>query len=323
MKGFRTGFVVVFAVSLLLGGQLFAGGKTEAPGGQKQLTIGFDAMDVSNTWMKYAHDAMVKRAKELGIKLIVYDSQDDVAKQAANMEDLTALGVDGIVTNPIDVDSLVPAINKAVKAGVPVATFDRAAIGADYSFYVGCDDVLSGRVIGEFVAKKLGGKGKIILITGVPGSSPQLNRSQGFKEVIAKYPGLTIAFEQTAEFEREKGMKVMEDAITAVPDFNAVVCQDDDTMMGALQALKSAGVPRSNYIITGNDGVPDGLRAIRDGLADATVQYPIGQAPEVLDRLVDFLRGQPPAEKDFMMSPWLITKENLDTGDFYDLIEKE
>jgi ABC-type sugar transport system substrate-binding protein len=319
----------VLAVCLafaLIGAVAFAGAQKEkaAPAGGKQLTIGFDAMNVAFTWMKFAHDAMVKKAGELGIKFIVYDSENDVAKQTANMEDLVALGVDGIVVNPIDVSSLVPAINKAAKTGIPVATFDRAAVGADYTFYVGCDDVAGGRMIADFVAKKLGGKGKIILITGSPGSSPQLDRSKGFKEQLAaKYPGLTIAFEQTGEFFREKGMQVMEDAITAVPDFNAVVCQNDDMMMGAIQALKSAGIPRSKYVLVGYDGVPDGLRAVRDGLADCTVQYPIGQAPEVLERLVRYLRGEKPAQKDYEMPPWIITKDNLKTGDFYSLIAND
>ena len=290
---------------------------------EKQLTIGFDAMNVVFTWMKFAHDAMVSKAEELGIKFIVFDSENDIAKQSANMEDLIALGVDGIVANPIDVDSLTPAINRAAEAGIPVATFDRAAVGANYSFYVGCDDVAGGRMIADFVAEKLGGKGKIILITGSPGSSPQLDRSKGFKEQLQKYPGLEIVFEQTGEFFREKGMQVMEDAIQAVPDFNAVVSQNDDMMLGAIQALKTAGIDRSKYIITGYDGVPDGLRAVRDGEADCTVQYPIAQAPEVLERLVRYLRGEKPAEKDYEMPPWIITKDNLETGDFYPLIAED
>ena len=290
---------------------------------EKQLTIGFDAMNVVFTWMKFAHDAMVAKAKDLGIKFIVFDSENDIAKQSSNMEDLITLKVDGIVANPIDVNSLTPAINKATKAGIPVATFDRAAVGADYTFYVGCDDVAGGRMIADFVADKLGGKGKIILITGSPGSSPQLDRSKGFKEQLKKYPGLEIVFEQTGEFFREKGMQVMEDAIQAVHDFNAVVCQNDDMMLGAIQALKTAGIDRSKYVITGYDGVPDGLRAVRDGEADCSVQYPIAQAPEVLERLVRYLRGEKPAEKDYEMPPWIITKDNLETGDFYSLIAND
>jgi len=315
MKGRFVHFLLFCLIVILSSGVVFAE--------EKQLTIGFDAMNVAFTWMKFAHDAMVEKAKELGIKLIVLDSENDVAKQSANMEDLIAMGVDGIVVNPIDVASLVPAINKAAAAGIPVATFDRAAIGANYTFYVGCDDVAGGRMVADFVAEKLGGEGKIILITGSPGSSPQLDRSQGFKEELKKYPGLKIVFEQTGEFFREKGMQVMEDAITAVPDFDAVVCQNDDMMLGAIQALKTAGIDRSKYIITGYDAVPDGLRAVRDGGADCTVQYPIAQAPEVLERLVRYLRGEPPAEKDYEIAPWIITKDNLETGDFYSLIAED
>jgi ribose transport system substrate-binding protein len=313
--------IAVLLCLILSSGSVFASGKAEEK--DDQIVIGFDAFNVSMTWMKFAHDAMVEEAKKLGVKLIVLDSENEASKQASNMEDLVALKVDGIIANPIDVASLSPAIDKAAAEGVAVATFDRAAVGAAYEFYVGCDDVAGGRLVADFVNEKLGGKGKIVLITGAPGSSPAIDRTKGFKEQLKKYPGLTIAFDQTGEFWREKGMQVMEDAITAVPDFDAVVCQNDDMMMGAIQAIQSAGINVNDVVITGYDGVPDGLRAVRDGLADCTLQYPIGQAPEALRRLVAFLKGESPAEKDYEMSPWIITKDNLDTGDFYSLIEGE
>ena len=316
--------VTILCIMALLAasvGLLFARGKEEEGEG---LVIGFDAFNVSMTWMKFAHDAMVEEAENLGVKLIVLDSENEASKQASNIDVLVALGVDGVVANPIDVDSLTPAINNAAAAGVAVATFDRAAKNAEYVFYVGCDDVEGGRLVAEFVADKLGGKGKIVLLTGTPGSSPARDRTTGFFEKLEEYPGLEVVFNQTGEFWREKGMQVMEDAITATGgDFDAVVCQNDDMMMGAIQAIQSAGIDVDDVVITGYDGVPDGLRAVRDGLADCTVQYPIGQAPEVLKRLVKYLEGQAPAEKDYEMPPWVITKENLDTGDFYSLIADE
>lgn len=321
MKKSKMVVVTVCIMALLFSAAVlgFARGDREEEEGQ--LVIGFDAFNVSMTWMKFAHDAMVEEAKRLGVKLIVLDAENEASRQASNMEDLVALGVDGIVANPIDVDSLTPAINKAASEGVAVATFDRAAKAADYVFYVGCDDVQGGRLVADFVADKLGGNGKIILLTGTPGSSPARDRSTGFFEQLEKYPGLEVVFNQTGEFWREKGMQVMEDAITATRgDFDAVVCQNDDMMMGAIQAIQTAGIDVNDVVITGYDGVPDGLRAVRDGLADCTLQYPIGQAPEVLKRLVKYLEGESPAEKDFEMSPWIITKENLDTGDFYSLI---
>jgi ABC-type sugar transport system substrate-binding protein len=323
MKKMRFLVTILCIMALLAAsvGLLFARGKEEEGEG---LVIGFDAFNVSMTWMKFAHDAMVEEAENLGVKLIVLDSENEASKQASNMEDLVALGVDGVVANPIDVDSLTPAINNAAAEGVAVATFDRAAKNAEYVFYVGCDDVEGGRLVAEFVADKLGGKGKIVLLTGTPGSSPARDRTTGFFEKLEEYPGLEVVFNQTGEFWREKGMQVMEDAITATGgDFDAVVCQNDDMMMGAIQAIQSAGIDVDDVVITGYDGVPDGLRAVRDGLADCTVQYPIGQAPEVLKRLVKYLEGQAPAEKDYEMPPWVITKENLDTGDFYSLIADE
>jgi ribose transport system substrate-binding protein len=303
--------LLVFASTAVI----FAGGGKKKEE-KEQLVIGFDAFNVSMTWMKFAHDAMVEEAKNLGVKLIVLDSENEASKQASNMEDLVAMGVDGIVANPIDVDSLSPAINAAAEKDVAVATFDRAAICAD--------DVEGGRLVADFVADKLGGRGKIILLTGTPGSSPARDRTKGFFERLEKYPGLEVVFNQTGEFWREKGMQVMEDAITVTKgDFDAVVCQNDDMMMGAIQAILTAGIDVKDVVITGYDGVPDGLRAVRDGQADCTVQYPIGQAPEVLRRLVAYLKGEAPAQKDYEMPPWVITKDNLDTGDFYSLIASE
>jgi ribose transport system substrate-binding protein len=308
--------LVLFTLFAAMG---FAGGQKP----KEQITVGFNAMNVSMTWMVFAKEAMEEAAKDMGVKLIILDAENDVSKQAANMEDLVALGVDAIITDPIDVNSLTPAINKAADEGVPTATFDRAAIGAKYAFYVGCDDVEGGRKVADFVADKLNKRGKIVFLTGTPGSSPARDREKGLKEQLQKYPGLQIVFEQTGEFYREKGMQVMEDAITAVPDFDAVVCQNDDMMMGAIQAIQAAGIDPQSKVIVGFDGVPDGLRAVRDGLADATVQYPVGQAAEVLKRVVSYLQGNPPAEKDYEMPPWVITKENLDSGDFYRLIEND
>ena len=323
MKKVRLVVTLVCIVSMLLVTGLVFAGAREKPK-EEQLVIGFDAFNVSMTWMKFAHDAMVEEAGNLGVKLIVLDSENEASKQASNMEDLVALNVDGIVANPIDVDSLTPAINDAASKGVAVATFDRAAKNAEYVFYVGCDDVEGGRLVADFVADKLGGKGKIVLLTGTPGSSPARDRTTGFFERLEKYPGLEVVFNQTGEFWREKGMQVMEDAITATGgDFDAVVCQNDDMMMGAIQAIQAAGIDPKSKVIVGFDGVPDGLRAVRDGLADATVQYPVGQAAEVLKRVVSYLQENPPAEKDYEMPPWIITKENLDSGDFYSLIAND
>ena len=135
-------------------------------------------MNVSMTRMVFAKQAMGQAAENTGVRLIILDAENNVSKQAANMEDLVALGVDAIITDPIDVNSLTPAINKAADEGVPTATFDRAAIGADFAFYVGCDDVEGGRMVADFVAEKLGSKGMIVFLTGTPGSSPARERAK-------------------------------------------------------------------------------------------------------------------------------------------------
>lgn len=318
------GTILVLALGLVSVGIAAASGSTEASQKTtgKQLVIGFNPVNTTMTWMQLARTRLLAQAKKLGVQVIVTPTQNSVAKQSSNMEDLIARGVDGIITDPIDVSSLTPEINKAVAAGIPVVTMDRAAPKSNYTFFVGSDDVAAGRLVADYVNKRLSGNGNIIYITGSMGSSPQINREKGFKEELAKYPGLHIAFEQTGGFFRAQGMKVMEDAITAVPKFNAVVCQNDDMMMGAIQALKAAGIPRGSYVITGNDGIPDALKAIRAGEADATVQYPVKMAPIALTELVNYLHTkQMPKEKNDLIMPWVITKDNLSTGDFYSMIK--
>jgi ribose transport system substrate-binding protein len=317
-------FIILVVILFFLNGLIFAGGKPDEKAAEKEtITIGVNLHNVAMTWMKFAQDAMIEEGENLGIELIMLDAENDVAKQAANMEDLIALKVDGIVVPPLDVSGLNPAINSARAAGIPVATFDRAAIGADYIFYVGCDDVKGGRFAGEFVAEKLNGKAKIIHIYGTPGSSPARDRTKGLHEVVDKYPGMEIVFEQTGEFFIEKAMQTMEDALMAVPTFDAVVCQDDNMMLGAIEAMKAAGIDPEPYVITGYGGFPDGLRAIRDGIADCSISYPIEMAPEVLRRMVDYLRGKSPAEKDYEIPPIVITKDNLEEGDFYSMIAND
>jgi len=326
MKSNKNKVLIILVVFLFcLNGLIFASGKQEekVEADKEMITIGVNLHNVAMTWMKFAQDAMLEEGENLGIEIIMLDAENDVAKQAANMEDLIALQVDGIVVPPLDVSGLNPAIDSARAAGIPVATFDRAAIGADYIFYVGCDDVKGGRLAGEFVAEKLNGKAKIIHIYGTPGSSPARDRTKGLHEVVDKYPGMEIVFEQTGEFFIEKAMQTMEDALMAVPTFDAVVCQDDNMMLGAIEAMKAAGIDPRSLVITGYGGFPDGLRAIRDGVADCSISYPIEMAPEVLRRMVDYLRGKSPAEKDYEIPPIVITKDNLEEGDFYSMIAND
>lgn len=286
---------------------------------EEGLTIGFIAMNRFMTWMQYALKGAEEVAAERGVELIVYDAENKVDKQTALVEDLIAQGVDAIMTDPINVESLTPALEQADAAGIPVITFDRRAEGAPYFAFVGSDDVIGGRLAAQFIAEQIGGAGRVIEIVGAAGASPTIDRGNGFHdELETNYPDIEIVYSQTGEFTREQGMAVMEDAIIAAGEFDAVFAHNDDMMMGALQAMKDAGIDLDDVVTISYDGVPDALRAIQDGEHDATIQYPAGQAGMAMTIIIDYLEnGTMPENKDDKIDPWVITIDNLDTGDFY------
>jgi len=217
--------------------------------------------------------------------------------------------------NPLDVNILNPVIEEAHAKGIPVVTFDRRAVGAPVLFHVGADDTFGERLAVEYVAAKLNGVGKIISILGQTGSSPAINRETGLKAELVHYPGLQIVFEQSGQFARDTGLTVMEDAITATHgNFDAVIAANDDSALGAIQAMKDAGIDPTKKIVIGYDGVPDGLRAIQSGEETASIQYPVAMARTAMDELCEYmLHGTMPAQTDFDIMPWLLVKANIDT----------
>jgi len=287
------------------------------------LTIGFIAMNQTMEWMTYALKSAQAAADEAGVKMLVYDAEDDAAKQGSLMEDLIAQKVDAIITDPITVESLNPFMQKAEDEGILVATFDRRAEGAPYFAFIGCDDVKGGGLDLKFIADALGGKGDIVVLVGQLGAGPTIDRGTGFDTALKDYPDLKVVFSQTADFMKEKGLTVMEDAITKTGGkFDAVYAYNDSMMLGALQAMNDAGLDQSKIVTVSYDGVPDVLAAIRDGNLDATTQYPVGMAGAIVKVVVDYLtKGTAPEKKDDKMDPWIITKDNLETGDFYDLMK--
>jgi len=290
------------------------------PAAEENLTIGFIAMNRFMTWMQYALKGAEEVAAERGVELIIYDAENKVDKQTSLVEDLIAQDVDAIMTDPINVESLTPALKQAEEAGIPVVTFDRRAEGAPYFAFVGSDDVIGGRLAAQYIAEQIGGEGRVIEIVGAAGASPTIDRGNGFHdELETNYPDIEVVYSQTGEFTREQGMAVMEDAIIATGgDFDAVFAHNDDMMMGALQAMKDAAIDLDEVVTISYDGVPDALRAIEAGEHDATIQYPAGQAGMAMNIIIDYLEDETmPENKDDKIDPWVITMDNLDTGDFY------
>ncbi len=272
--------VVCMAVSLF-SGMIFASPKP----------IGMVLSTLNNPFFVTLRDGAAARAKKLGYQLIVLDSQNDSAKESSNMEDLIQQKVGSILMNPVDSDAVVNSVKAANNAKIPVLTVDRASNGGSVVTHIASDNVAGGRMAGEYIAKLLKGKGKVVEIQGVPGTSAARDRGKGFNEVIAKNSGIKIVAQQEAGFDRQKGLTVMENILQAQPEINAVFCHNDEMALGALKAIQAA--KRTGIIVVGFDATDDAVKAVTAGSMAATVaQQPALIGSLGVDNAVNVMKGQ-------------------------------
>lgn len=254
-------------------------------------------------------DEALAYADELGVELRTHDSQNQSSVQMAAVENFISQKVDGILISPMTTDSLVPAIEAAVKAGIPVATVDRKANTDKVLIHVGADNVEGGRAAARFIIDQLGGSGTVIELEGTPGASAALDRKGGFDEII-NASNVKIIVSQTADFSRSKAQNVMENLMQAYPKFDAVFGANDEMIIGAIEAMQSAGMNPTSKVTIGFDATTDAFSYMKEGLLDATIdQFPGQQASRALDVLVGYIKtGAKPANAIEYISPLPVTE---------------
>lgn len=242
-------------------------------------TVGLSVSTLNNPFFVTLRDGAKAAADKAGLELLVLDAQDKPDKQVADIEDLTQKKVKVILVNPTDAAAVVPAIQRANGAGVPVITVDRAASGGKVAFHIASDNVAGGRLAADFVCKLLGGKGKLAELEGIPGSSAARDRGKGFNdELKSKCAGVTVAARQTANFDRAQGLTVMENILQAQPRLDAMFAHNDEMALGAVQAIKSS---KRKIKVVGFDATDDAVKAVHACDMAATV----AQQPKEMGRL--------------------------------------
>lgn len=237
----------------------------EAPAVKK---VGLVLSTLNNPFFVTLKEGAEAKAKELGIELIVLDSQNDPAKDMANVEDLVTKGVSLILLNPTDSDAVVNAVKAANAAKIPVITIDRAANGGEVVAHVASDNIAGGKMAADFINEKLAGKGKVVELQGIAGTSAARDRGQGFNDELKTFAGLKVVAAQPADFDRTKGLNVMENILQAQPDIQAVFAHNDEMALGAVQAIEASG---KKIMVVGFDAVDDAVKAVNDGKMAATV----------------------------------------------------
>ncbi|HCH01363.1 MAG TPA: ribose ABC transporter substrate-binding protein RbsB [Vibrio sp.] len=244
---------------------------------QAQDTMAIVVSTLNNPFFVSMKDGAEAKAKELGYDLIVLDSQNDPSKELSNVEDLSVRGVKTILINPTDSDAVSNAIRIANRANIPVLTLDRGASRGDVVSHIASDNVAGGEMAGKFIIEKVGEKAKVIQLEGIAGTSAARERGEGFMNAV-KNSQLDLLASQPADFDRSKGLNVMENLLAANGDVQAVFAQNDEMALGALRAVQASG---KEILIVGFDGTDDGIAAVNRGILGAT----IAQQPALIGEL--------------------------------------
>lgn len=240
-------------------------------------TLAVVVSTLNNPFFVSMKDGAEKKAKELGYKLIVLDSQNDPSKELSNIEDLTVRGVKAILINPTDSDAVSNAIRMVNRTKIPVLTLDRGATRGEVASHIASDNVVGGELAGNFIVEAVGNDAKVIQLEGIAGTSAARERGEGFMNAV-NASKMKLLASQPADFDRTKGLNVMENLLAANPDVQAVFAQNDEMALGALRAVQASG---KDVVIVGFDGTDDGVAAVKRGVLAATV----AQQPELIGAL--------------------------------------
>jgi len=268
--------------------------------------------------MTNVREYMDKQAKAYpkgdGVQLQFEDARADVVKQLSQVENFISQKVDAIIVNPVDTASTARISKSALEAGIPLVYVNRRPDQKDLPKGVAAvtsDDEEAGRLQMQYIAEKLGGKGKVVILLGDLANNSTTNRTKGIKEVLAKYPQIKIEQEQTGIWLRDRGMTLVNDWLTQGREFNAVLANNDEMAIGAAMALKSAGTKPGSVLIAGVDGTPDGLNAITKGEMTVSVfQDAKGQAVGSVEAARKMAKKEA-IEQNIVIPFKLITPDNV------------
>lgn len=260
---------------------------TEAPGSaddkevgdneKEDIKIGLSVSTLNNPFFVTLRDSAESKAEELGYEIVTADAQDDPSKQLSDIEDMLQQDIDVLLVNPTDSDAVVAAVELANGEEIPVVTVDRSSEGGEVIAHVASDNISGGEMAGEFIGEKLENEGKVVELEGVSGSSTSRERGEGFHNIINEIDELEIVASQSADFDRTKGLSVMENIIQGSGDVDAVFAHNDEMALGALEALEAKNI-LEDVIVVGFDATDDAIASVEAGRLDAT----IAQQPDLI-----------------------------------------
>jgi ribose transport system substrate-binding protein len=305
----RKAYHILFALTIVL---LFVqcGSKTN---NKKQKKIAVVISTLNNPWFVFLANKAQEKARALGYETRLFDSQNNTALESDHFDNIIVEGFDAILFNSTDADGSVANVLKAKAAGIPVFCMDREVNSLNAATSQILSDSYSGAVsIGKYFVQQLNKKGNYVELLGLVGDNNTWARSKGFHSVVDNYPALKLVAQQSADFDRNKAMEVMESVLQAHPDIDAVFCGNDAMAMGAYQALLSAN-KAGKVKVFGFDGADDVIAAIRDNKITATgMQFPLVMAETAAEYADEYIKGKRDFPQKVPVAVELVTKKNID-----------
>lgn len=272
----------VIAVLLII----LAACSTEAPGSTDEteagddggdVKIGFSISTLNNPFFVTLRDGAEATAEEAGYQLVTSDAQDDPTTQLSDIEDLIQQDIDVLLINPVDSEAISSAVSLANDAGIPVVTVDRNAEDGEVVTHIASDNEAGGEMAAEYILDQLDEEGNLVELEGISGSSTTRERGQGFHNIVDDLASIEVVATQSADFDRTKGLSVMENILQSQGQVDALFAHNDEMALGALEALEGQGM-LEDVIVVGFDATDDAVAAVEDGRMDAT----IAQQPELI-----------------------------------------
>ncbi len=281
--------------------------------------IGVSMDKFDDNFLTVLRNGMAEYAKTLpGVTLQIEDAKDDVSKQLSQVQNFIANGVDAIIVNPVDTSATAAITKAAADAGVPLVYVNRQPADVDKlgpkAAFVASNEAESGTLEAKQICKLLGGKGNILVMEGVLSNQSAVQRTQDVHEVISTpdCSGVKVVAEQTANYDRTQAQNLMTNWLSKGLKFDAVVSNNDEMAIGALQAMKSAGVDTKSAIVGGIDATQDALASMKSGDLKVTVfQDAAGQGKGAVDAALALAAGKP-VEKKVYIPFLLVTPANMD-----------
>jgi ribose transport system substrate-binding protein len=300
-------------MAAVLGAALVAAGacSRDAKNHKLEIVLVTKALD-SEFWQRIKSGAEEAARADAGVRLAVLAPAQEINidQQVSILEDQILKRVSALAVSPAGVAEILPVLDKAKAAGIPVVIVDTYVPWPSMVSFIGIDNRLGGRLAGEYILRTIGGKGKVAVIRGVLGVATQEDRLTGFRDAIANARGVELVAVQPANSERALGMGVMENMLTSHPEVTAVFATNDQMALGAMQAIAARHLT-GKIVLVGFDATREALRAIQAGEMNAVMaQYPERIGRRSIEEAIKAARGLP-VEKRVDIGTTLVTKDNV------------